>query len=215
MHDNVWAIIPVKTLDRSKQRLAPVLTLAERGTLVCTLLAQHLRVLATAPRIVATLVVSRDATVQQLARSLGATALAEPETSGLNGALREGLAFLRTRATHGLILPADLPFLTARDIEAMVQGLPLAAIGRDRHGTGTNGLLVSAETPFPFQFGLNSFHKHCASFDQAGLPFHSIDTPGVRFDLDTPEDWQLLRQADIELSEELIWGTGERSMVNG
>lgn len=190
----IWAIMPVKRLAVSKQRLAPILSAGQRAALMRALLTDHLRLLAHIPALAGTLVVSGDAAVQQLARDGGAHVLAEHPNGGLNRALRDAAAHLRGQADLLLILPADLPLLARADIDAMLAHAPEAALCSDRHGTGTNGLLVSAEPPFHFQFGPRSFDHHVRALQALGAPFHIVATPGIQFDLDTPEDWYACAQ---------------------
>ncbi len=189
----IWAIIPVKSLAETKSRLAAVLSPTERASLTQFLLQRTLDVLTASGVVEQVVVVSRDTAVQQLATTQNALTMAEPPGAGLNGAIQEGarLAAL-AHATRLLVLPADLPFLTAVDVQTVANNTPQLAMGicPDRHEQGTNGLLLPAQVDFPFQFGVGSFPKHVAA-GYGRLTPYIVRTPGWQFDLDTVEDWAI------------------------
>lgn len=190
----IWAIIPVKSLAETKSRLTAVLSPTERASLTQFLLQRTLDVLATSGVVAQVVVVSRDTAVQQLATTHGALTLAEPPGAGLNGAIQEGARLAAiAHASRLLVLPADLPFLTAVDVQIVANNTPHLAMGicPDRHEQGTNGLLLPALIDFPFQFGVGSFQKHVAAAGYGRLTPHIVRTPGWQFDLDTAEDWDV------------------------
>ena len=118
------AIIPVKHLHDSKRRLAHLLSADERADLIGRFLDNLLLTLDAAPGIDRTLVVTCDPAVVRLARRRGADVLLEPAADGLNAAAARGAAHAAAQgATAVLLLPADLPFARAEDIEAMVRPL--------------------------------------------------------------------------------------------
>ncbi len=203
---NIWAIIPVKPLHDSKSRLVNVLTPEERAALTLQILGDTLEVLAEVPAINRTLVVSRDPKVLKVARNRGASTYNETDKQGLNSAL--------TRASHIaaaknadciLILPADLPYVTAEDVELIVGNDSGDAAGRDEsnrgivpgsfaicsdHGCdGSNALLVCPPTGFTFQYGSNSFSLHLEEASRLGMSKRVVEAPGIKFDIDTEEDW--------------------------
>jgi 2-phospho-L-lactate guanylyltransferase (CobY/MobA/RfbA family) len=111
-------LIPAKPYAESKTRLAPALTPEERATLSRRLLLHTVR-LARAV-IGSVVVVSRDLGLLEEVRAEGAWGLVE-ETPGLNPALTQAAHFAADRGAAGvLVLPADLPLLTAADLEAML-----------------------------------------------------------------------------------------------
>lgn len=200
---SIWAIIPVKRLGESKQRLSLVLTAAERAELMLALLENLLRVLAAVPEVERMLVVTADERVGELAASLGAKVLAERAPYGLNSAISQGRDFVAENgATAALVLPADLPFVRPNDIDLMLEPLregtePLAVICSDEAGEGTNGLLLAPPQGYTFHFGPASYGLHCAEARRMGRETVLVRAPGLRFDLDNEGDWLLYSERPI------------------
>lgn len=191
--DETWAVIPVKILAQGKSRLAGVLDGSQRARLTQRMLARLLHELAALPQITKTVVVTRDAQAAQIAAAHGVETLAEPAGVGLNGALMAGRA--RVRRAGGawmLILPSDLPLATAVDVAAVLataDGRGVVICGDERQ-TGTNALLLPTAVSFRFQYGPDSLRRHVAEARRLQLPLTIVDNTRLRFDLDTPQDWQ-------------------------
>jgi 2-phospho-L-lactate guanylyltransferase len=114
----VYCLIPAKPYADSKSRLASVLTPIQRATLSRRLLLRTVRL----ARVVIgrVVVVSRDWELLDEAQAEGACGLAEA-SPGLNPALAQAARWAGERGAAGvLVLPADLPLLTAHDLEAML-----------------------------------------------------------------------------------------------
>ena len=88
----------------------------------------------------------------------------------------------------------DLPLLTAGDVQHIVRRDAPVVISPDRHGTGTNALLLrnGAAQDFGFMFGPGSYERHVEEAHRLGLEVATSVTPGTAIDLDTPEDLRLL-----------------------
>lgn len=195
----MWAIVPVKPLDRAKSRLSGVLTREERFNLSRELLLNTLRVLQEIPEVERTLVVSRDAHALALAREHGARTVTERGTPQLNRALVRATVLAKGYKVGGvLVLPADLPLVTPDDIRRLVgmaKEPPVVVIAPDRHRTGTNALLCAPPGLIEYDFGPDSFPRHQARARQAGARLVLCDLPSLGLDLDVPEDLDLLRAA--------------------
>lgn len=194
-----WAILPVKMLDESKSRLTAVLSPDERAQLVRELLLRTLGALAATADLSGVLVVSRDTFVQTLAHHHGAEAIAEGAAAGLNGAAALGLAHVHLwGASHALVLPTDLPFVTAAAITAMLPEHGTAVrLCSDHLNYGTNALCVPTDSGFRFSFGEGSFERHLAEAVRLDLPTRIINVPALQFDLDTPEDWAKYQEKEV------------------
>lgn len=217
----IWAIVPVKPLRDSKSRLSHILGPDERAALTRNILGHTLEVLGDVRGIYRTLVVSRDPAVLKIARKYGASTFSESDRQDLNMAL--------TRATHiavaqhansVLVLPADLPFLTPEDVEMMITGVDADSrngngngyhlqnraitICPDHNKEGTNALLVSPPIGFTYRYGPDSFERHIEEAKRIGMSQRKIHAPGIKFDLDTEEDWKMYLAMTEERTPEMV-----------
>lgn len=204
----LWTIIPVKQLAQSKRRLKHLLSAAERADLMTTFLDNLLAVLDQVEVIDHILVVTGDERAAEVAASRGAEALAESEPYDLNSAVTQGCDYaVSTGATAVLVLPADLPFVRIEDIGIMLRPLDhaigsLAAICTDEKDEGTNALLLSPPDNFEFHYGPGSAGRHVAEAERRGRDVVLVRTPGLRFDLDTENDWLIYNGYSVQLADE-------------
>jgi 2-phospho-L-lactate guanylyltransferase len=194
----LWAIVPVKPLWRGKSRLAGVLNPAERASLNRLLLERTIKTLTELKEVEEVLVVSRDSSALALARDLGARTVQEDGAPSLNTALRRATIVAQVYASRGvLVIPADLPLLTAGDVSALLQRAtdpPVVVIAPDRHRRGTNALLLAPADLIEYDFGGNSFSRHCERAHRAGARLEVVELPSLGLDLDLPEDLELVRR---------------------
>lgn len=190
--DRLVAIIPVGSLDGAKSRLGEVLDAEERFDLTVRLARATIAAAVAARRVDEVLVITPDDGVRSLALAVGARPILQRD-SGLN----HGVAAAREEAIAAgasaiLILPIDLPDVTAEAIDAVAAALddparPLVAIVPDRHGRGTNALLVSPPDAIDVCFGGDSAIAHQAAARAIGARLKVLDGP-LALDLDTPDD---------------------------
>ena len=110
---------------------------------------------------------------------------------GLNSALMHAHRVLRKfGCKEVVILPADLPNVTAAEIDGLVRAGRRGgfAIASDAAGVGTNALCLASPHPFLFQFGLDSRRLHLQQAERTGLSSEVIRLPGLEFDVDSPDD---------------------------
>jgi len=192
----LWAIVPVKPLRRGKSRLAGVLTQEERLGLNSQMLIHTVDILRDIPEIEQVLVVSRDQAALSLARSHGARTVQENGAPELNIALTRATMVAQSYATRGvLIIPSDLPMITKEDVYAMlerVQDPPVVVVAPDRKKEGTNALLVCPVGLIEYDYGPNSFERHCQSARHAGARLEICELPSLALDMDMPEDLELV-----------------------
>ncbi len=188
-----WAIIPVKSLQQTKGRLTAVLTPTQRAQLTCRLLHQTIATLQTVPQIDTILIVTQDKTVAQLAQSQQVAVIAEQPSEGLIEAVTLGKQFATNHnAKNLLILPSDLPFLSAAAIKTLLSntnGQNEVLICSDQQQQGTNALFMPATQPFHFHYGPNSYQHHLAEAQRQQIIIRTINIPSLQFDLDTEADW--------------------------
>ncbi len=197
----LWAIVPVKPLRRGKSRLAGTLSEDERTELNRSLLQNTLKTLSELKEVEEVLVISRDPQALTIARNYGARTVREDGQPELNTALKRATVVAQVYATGAiLILPADLPLITAEDIRTLIGRAgepPAVVIAPDRHGTGTNALLISPSGLIEYDFGENSFQRHCQRAKEAGARLEIVNLPSLGLDLDLPEDLELVRQFEM------------------
>jgi 2-phospho-L-lactate guanylyltransferase len=197
----LWAIVPVKPLRRGKSRLAGALSEDERTDLNRSLLQNTLKTLSELKEVEEVLVISRDPHALTIARNYGARTVRENGQPELNTALQRATVVAQVYTTGAvLILPADLPLITAEDVRTLIARAgepPAVVIAPDRHGTGTNALLISPSGLIEYDFGENSFQRHCQRAQEAGARLEIVNLPSLGLDLDLPEDLELVRQFEL------------------
>jgi 2-phospho-L-lactate guanylyltransferase len=193
-----WAIVPIRGLETAKTRLGGDLDPEERRDLVVDMLRRTLVATRDAGKICGTIVVTMDPAAAGIARDHRAVGLVE-RAPGLNEAIEAARSLALARdATAVLVLPADLPAVTAEAVDAIVEaaeradngvstGRGVVALVTDRHGTGTNALLVSPPSLIDPQFGPGSRGLHRAAATAAGATVVELDGP-LALDVDTAED---------------------------
>lgn len=89
-----------------------------------------------------------------------------------------------------VLLPGDCPLLEPRELDRLLTGVPerYVAVVPDRHGTGTNGLVLSPPGAIRPAFGEGSCARHVAAARQAGVPYAVEELASLALDLDTPAD---------------------------
>ncbi|HUE98189.1 MAG TPA: 2-phospho-L-lactate guanylyltransferase [Anaerolineales bacterium] len=197
----LWAIVPVKPLRRGKSRLAGALSEDERTELNRTLLQNTLKTFSDLKEVEEVLVISRDPQALAIARQYGARTVREDGQPELNTALKRATVIAQVYATGAvLILPADLPLVTRNDVLALIERAgepPAVVIAPDRHGTGTNALLISPSGLIEYDFGEDSFQRHCQRAKEAGARLEIVNLPTLGLDLDLPEDLELVRNFEL------------------
>ncbi len=192
----LFALLPFRGLTNPKSRLATQLPEAERTALALRLLNRAIAAV-TGAGIDRVAVVTRDPALQAAGLDPRAEVLLQ-ETEGLNAAVRQGQRWALAGEADGLlILLPDLPVLEINDIRALVDAASLdgAVIAPDRHGTGTNALLLVPPDAIAPAFGLGSAGRHRRSLALADIAVTDIERRGTHLDLDTPEDYRALETA--------------------
>lgn len=195
--DPVWAIVPIRGLESAKTRLGGDLDAEERRDLVVDLLRRTLRATRDARRIAGTIVVTMDPAAAGIARDHRAVGLVE-RVPGLNGAIAAARSLAIARgATAVLVLPADLPAVSADAVDTLIEAASaanraapargLVALVTDQHLSGTNALLISPPGLIDPQFGPASRELHRAAAAAVGAIFVELDGP-LTLDVDTPDD---------------------------
>jgi 2-phospho-L-lactate/phosphoenolpyruvate guanylyltransferase len=192
----VSAVVPVKDLQGTKSRLAPILDPGARAGLTLYMMGRVVAAIRSSG-VEDVCVVSPDRIVLNEAQRRGATPLVQ-ESRGLNPALEEGrLRALEFGASTLLILPADLPLLDEDDVRAVLQAAEghSVVISPDGAQSGTNALLTRPPGAMPFAFGPDSFEAHLEAARSRGLAFKVCERSHLAFDLDTAGDLACLKKS--------------------
>lgn len=191
------AILPVKRFANAKQRLAASLPADLRRSLAEAMVSDVLRALRRTPSIDEVVVVTAEPIASALAGSQGARVVADPHERGHSAAAQLGIAALED-VDRVLLLPGDCPALAPADIDAVLAAAPEApsvVIVPDRHGTGTNALLLSPPDVIAPAFGPDSRARHEGAAAAAQVEHVVAPVEAFAMDVDTPEDLAAVRDA--------------------
>lgn len=192
----IWAVIPLKDFVQAKQRLSGVLSVAERRQLFAAMVDDVLRCFSQSRELDRVIVLSDDAEACLLAEHHGLDYWRERELNarGLNGVVS---AAVKRAASLGcgqcLVAHGDLPLLNQSELDHFIrehraQTAPALSIAPDRRGTGSNMMLLPAQTEFDFCYGEDSFNIHRRNAAAAGLSTRDFKAAGSACDIDELED---------------------------
>jgi 2-phospho-L-lactate/phosphoenolpyruvate guanylyltransferase len=185
------AIVPVKRFGAAKQRLGLGIEEERRRELVAAMLRDVLTAIAAARMIERTIVVTGESLAEEIAAAAGAEVLSDREDAGHSEAASLGVeAAVAAGAACAALLPGDCPLLEPRELDRALTGIPsrYVAVVPDRHGTGTNALILSPPDAIRPAFGEGSCERHVAAARAAGVP-HAVERlESLALDLDTPAD---------------------------
>ncbi|OBC14339.1 2-phospho-L-lactate guanylyltransferase [Mycobacterium sp. 852013-50091_SCH5140682] len=191
----VALVIAVKRLTAAKTRLAPIFSAPTREAVVLAMLVDTI---TAASAVAAVTVVTPDEDAADAALQLGARVISDPTPAGhrnpLNNAITAAELELRGSTPNIVVLQGDLPALQPQELAgalAAAQAHPRSFVG-DRHGTGTAALFAFG-VPLQPQFGADSAarHRHSGAIELTG-PW-----PGLRCDIDTPDDLSAARRLGV------------------
>lgn len=186
---DVGLVIAVKRLTAAKTRLAPVFSAATRENVALAMLVDTITAAAAVPAVRSVVVVTPDEAAAAAAKQLDAVVLADPTPDGhrdpLNNALLAAEALAREETPNIVALQGDLPALRTAELAQAIAAARMQprSYVADRHGTGTSALLSFAHPLDPL-FGPDSARRHRRS----GAVELTGAWPGLRCDIDTPED---------------------------
>ena len=195
---NVGVVIAVKRLTAAKTRLAPVFSAATRESIVLAMLVDTINAVTAVSAVQTVTIVTPDEGAAAAAKELGALVLTDPTPEGhrdpLNNALLAAEAMARDDSANIVALQGDLPALQAVELAeaiAAARAHPRSFVA-DRHRTGTSALF-SFGVPLDPRFGADSAERHRRS----GALELTGAWPGLRCDIDTPEDLLMARGLGI------------------
>lgn len=196
------AILPIKTFSDAKHRLRHHLSPGDRRALVESMFSDALVALRRATAVERILVVSADHQAQQIAAGYGASVVSDDERGHNHAAVVGVRSALELGAERVLLVPGDCPAMSPAELDALIArpaGARSVLIVPDRHGTGTNALVITPPDAFQPSFGPDSRRRHEATASQSGLEAEVVGVPSLALDVDTPDDLEAL-QAALESS---------------
>jgi 2-phospho-L-lactate/phosphoenolpyruvate guanylyltransferase len=192
----IFGLLPFRGLDDPKSRLGAVLSAGERSDLALDLLRQAVDAML-AGGIERLAVITLDERLACAGLDPRAEVIVQ-RGRGLNAAVHEGQGWAMLGGADGLltVLP-DLPLFSADDVRALLASATDegAVIAPDRHGLGTNALLLAPPDAIPPSFGVDSAPRHRLALALADIPVTDIQRPGTHLDLDTPDDLDQLSES--------------------
>ncbi|HTA13599.1 MAG TPA: NTP transferase domain-containing protein [Solirubrobacteraceae bacterium] len=209
------AILPVKRFPIAKQRLGQSVAESLRASLARAMVGDVLSALCECPTIEATIVVTREPAVASAARYIGAIVVEDSAEDGQSAAVSLGLErALQDGFGRALCVPGDCPTLDPHELVTLLEaGVEDAesetsagserslnalrnevVIIPDRHGSGTNGLLLCPPDALSPSFGPDSRARHEQLADGAGASWRIERPASLLLDIDTGEDLNVLRE---------------------
>jgi 2-phospho-L-lactate/phosphoenolpyruvate guanylyltransferase len=192
------AVLPVKRFAGAKRRLATGIDDERRRALVAAMLRDVLAAIGGARLIERTIVVSGEPEAAAIAAESGAKLVDDPDDAGHPEAAVIGIeAALRSGASAVVLLPGDCPLLDPRELDRLIAAAPdpYVAVVPDRHGSGTNALLLRPPNAIRPAFGVGSRERHVEAARAAGVPCGVEAVDSLALDLDTPADIIALTRA--------------------
>ena len=213
------AIVPVKGLIVANGRLNGILSADERNQLAEALFLDLIVKLPRSRCIDEVMVVTADKSIARQVRWFGHKVLLQESDEGHSEAAAAGArAAMAEGAERVAMLPVDCPMLDTDELDAHIGRSPRTVlIIPDRHGTGTNGLVLAPPDVFLPAFGPDSCSRHVSRARATGISFALEDVDSMGIDLDTAEDYTLLRDRLLldpqpaPRTAKVLWELGERT----
>ena len=204
------AIIPVKRFGHAKQRLLEALDRPGRAALVKAMLTDVLTAASDARRLERLIVVTGEGRAERIAlRHAQRTrtpleVMRDPDDAGHPEAATLGIVRAKALGAECVVLlPGDCPLLDATELDAALERMHpgRVAVVPDRHGTGTNALLMSPPDAIGPAFGEGSRERHAERARSAGYELAIEELASLALDLDTPDDLEALAGALVDAPE--------------
>lgn len=191
------AVIPVKRFGRAKGRLAERLGGGNRRELARAMLGDVLDAVGRSARVGQVLLVTREWDLPVSATHFGV--IPDPlRRSTHSGAAMRGIQHaLAGGAECVVLLAGDCPLLDPAELDGALGRARQGRVGivPDRHGTGTNALVLCPPDAIAPAFGEGSRARHEGLARAAGHEPVLDRLYSLALDVDTPEDLVVARQA--------------------
>ena len=191
------AVLPIKTFARAKHRLSEAVGAPDRRELAEAMAGDVLEALGAVAGLDTVVAVTAEPRAAAAARAAGARVVHDDREAGQSAAATLGVeAAVTLGAERVLLVPGDCPALDPEEVGALLAGSDAeVVIVSDRHGSGTNALLLSPPDAIVPSFGAGSLARHAARGRAAGAAVRIAEIPSLSLDVDTPGDLDALRSA--------------------
>jgi len=197
------AVLPVKNFPLAKRRLGRDVEDPLRRELAEAMAGDVLDALAACRLVDLIVVVSSEPAIAPAARAAGALLVddggGEP---GQSAAATLGVARAQAAgAGRVLCVPGDCPTLDPEELDRLLADAgDGVVVVPDRHGSGTNALLLAPPDVIAPAFGPASCARHVALAEAAGVSCALAHPASLTLDIDTGEDLAVLRArlSDVE-----------------
>lgn len=191
------AVVPVKRFAQAKTRLADRLPARSRVALMQAMVTDVLIALRRAELVDAVIVVTGEPIAEQIALNYNAEVLMDTRDLGHSEAAALGVGMALSKgAERVILLPADTPAIDPAEIDGLLSAAPEGrevTIIPDRHGDGTNALVLTPPDVMGASFGEGSRARHVAAGEAAGAAVFEAEPPTIMLDVDTGEDLAALQ----------------------
>jgi 2-phospho-L-lactate guanylyltransferase len=201
-------LIPVKSLENAKRRLAPVLDDGQRRALAAAMLEDVFSAVAAWRERPPVAVVTGDGHARSRAEHYGFEVIADEAEPGESGAIEMATRLCEERGWEAsLVIPADVPLVTADELAVLLSSCPRAGVvlAPSADMRGSNAVLRRPAGLIPLRFGDDSCMPHLRAARATGKPFCVVSLPGLALDVDRPADLAaLLAAPGSTRSQELL-----------
>lgn len=191
------AILPIKCLDAAKNRLSGRLGGGARAALAQAMLGDVLAALGRVRAVDAVAVVTSDRQVEAMLRGERVSFVDDEQANGQSAAAKVGIRHaIAAGFDRVLLVPGDTPLVDPVAVDDLLAAAASdeleVTIVPDRHGTGSNALLIAPPDRFEPSFGPGSLERHAAAARASGLAFRVAPIESLGLDVDTPDDLNVL-----------------------
>lgn len=210
MNQKIFAIVPVKSFEKSKSRLSSLLSVQERVELTELMLVDTITVLTGSTRISETIIVSSDRRAEIIGKKLGAIFLKEDVDRGVNQAVSIADNYSVNADTEGtLTIPQDLPLLLSSDIDIVCRTVTnyekCIVICPSLRQDGSNILFRKPADVIRTRYDCQSYRMHILDALGAGATIRTFLSERTMIDLDTMDDLELLNRYPSQSSRALTY----------
>jgi 2-phospho-L-lactate guanylyltransferase len=187
----------VKRFGGAKQRLLETLDRRQRVALVGGMLADVVAAVGSSRLIERAIVVTGERRAERIALSQARSApmelevVRDPKDLGHSEAATIGIVRAKALGAEcAVLLPGDCPLLDPAELDAAVEREQpgRVAVVPDRHGTGTNALVLAPPDAIGPAFGPGSCARHVERGRRLGHAVEVEPLDSLGLDLDTPAD---------------------------